>query len=95
MLQSVAVVTFNQYFVYWIQIRDDPEHRMSVFRHHFLQHSGTNSYITKWSSDIKLDKEIKWTVIGEQAFKWEQESVRNLPLCLVLKTLVSVKRVVN
>jgi uncharacterized protein YdeI (YjbR/CyaY-like superfamily) len=59
-----------------MQIVDDAEHRMAVFRHHFVKHPGTNSYIKQWSDDITLDKSVEWTIIHDQAFKWEKDVVR-------------------
>ena len=48
---------------------------MSVFRHHFLQHPGTAGHVSKWPGEITLDKEIKWTVMTEKVWKWEQNEV--------------------
>ncbi|KAL4240885.1 GPI inositol-deacylase [Mactra antiquata] len=57
-------------------IRDDPDYRMEVFKHHFLQHDGPVGYKHEWPSQIVLNKKTKWHTVKDQAFKWENDNLK-------------------
>ncbi|XP_041363306.1 GPI inositol-deacylase-like [Gigantopelta aegis] len=42
------------------QVTDDISRRMSVFRHHFLSHTGSKTFIEHFSREITLDSKIPW-----------------------------------
>ena len=66
---------FFFFFFFFFQITNDKEHRMSVFRHHFLHHPGTGGHIKEWKKEINLSKDIKWTLKTEKVWTWEQNAV--------------------
>ena len=69
---------------------------MSVFKHHFLQHPGSAGHVWKWPGEITLDKEIKWTVMTDKVWKWDQNEVgrtifkKIIWLCPFLSTIFYV-----
>ena len=74
-LKVYAMFFFFFFFLFFFQITNDKEHRMSVFRHHFLHHPGTGGHIKEWKNEITLSKDIKWTLKTEKVWTWEQNAV--------------------
>ncbi|KAK3089161.1 hypothetical protein FSP39_001388 [Pinctada imbricata] len=42
------------------QLSLDVNYRMSVFRHHFLSHTGTRKFVHKWQRKLTLDDSYHW-----------------------------------
>lgn len=51
------------------QVSTDANHRMNVFRHHFLSHSGSRSYTRSWTKELTLDPSATWMM--EKGLTWE------------------------
>ena len=82
-LNTIQLINIS-YLLFFQQITDDVEHRMSVFRHHFLHHPGTRGFVSEWPETIELNKKIPWAVMSKETWKWTKEKV----VCLLSESVM-------